>query len=226
MFKPEGIIIHCSATRPNWMQSHSIEEQAAEIRRWHVEESGWRDIGYAKLYGRGGSTAMGRDLNDNDDPFDDVGAHTKGWNRKAIGLCLIGGHGSAANDSPHEHFTDIQLAALRTDILELMQRFPSIKWVKGHNQFANKSCPGFDAQRWWEERPKKTGALMESNTNKASFGLVVDLAAQYGNQVVTPLVTDNPTAQTWIAAGLSVAGVCFVGYIIYSRVVKQRRGVV
>jgi hypothetical protein len=40
------IILHCADTRPEWMAGRPLAEKVAEIRRWHVEERGWRDIGY------------------------------------------------------------------------------------------------------------------------------------------------------------------------------------
>ena len=54
------IILHCSATRPDWMQGRSFADQVAEIRRWHVQGNGWRDIGYHHLIGRAGERAAGR----------------------------------------------------------------------------------------------------------------------------------------------------------------------
>ena len=47
------IIAHCAETRAEWMVGHALAEKVAEIRRWHVEQRGWRDIGYtARLFCR------------------------------------------------------------------------------------------------------------------------------------------------------------------------------
>ncbi len=148
MWKPEGIIVHCSATPKTWMADATAEQKRDEIKRWHVDERGWRDIGYALIIDRNGQTAMGRDTNGNNDPFDDVGAHTRGWNSKAIGICLIGGGSSSATDDFNENFTLQQDEMLRAVIADLKSRFPSIKWVKGHNEFAAKACPGFQVGPW------------------------------------------------------------------------------
>ena len=150
---PEGIIVHCAATRKEWMSGASVEQKRDEIRRWHVEDRGWRDIGYAEIGDYDGSHAMGRDLNGNDDPFDDIGAHTGGWNSKSIGLCLIGGHGSNPDDPFSKHFTAEQDMWLRRRIAYLRNRYPSIRWVKGHNNFANKACPGFNVKKWLAQEP-------------------------------------------------------------------------
>ena len=84
------IILHCSATRPDWMEGRSFSDQVAEIRRWHVQGNGWRDIGYHHVIGRGGEHATGR-------PETAIGAHVIGHNAGTIGICLIGGHGASAH---------------------------------------------------------------------------------------------------------------------------------
>jgi deoxyribodipyrimidine photo-lyase len=40
------IILHCSATRPEWMGNALLAAKLAEIRRWHMQDRGWRNIGY------------------------------------------------------------------------------------------------------------------------------------------------------------------------------------
>ncbi len=88
MFKPNAIVVHCSASR--W-------GDAAEIDRWHKAQ-GWRQIGYH------GVILNGRRTNPRTyDPTDDgwveqgrpetmMGAHCKGdhMNGRALGVCLIG----------------------------------------------------------------------------------------------------------------------------------------
>jgi hypothetical protein len=46
-------------TRPEWMAGRPTSEKFAEIRRWHVEQRGWRDIGYHWVVDRDGATAPG-----------------------------------------------------------------------------------------------------------------------------------------------------------------------
>lgn len=198
-----------------------MEEKRDEIARWHTQERGWRAIGYAKVFDRDGSEAIGRDIDNDNDPFDEIGAHTKGWNSKAIGLCLLGGYGAVATDSFDDHFTIQQDHALRDEIRQLRARFPSIKWVKGHNDFAAKGCPGFKVSDWYTLSKPKGDDFLSSKTNQAGMGTLVTTAAQ----VVAPVVTDNPTAQTAIAIALAMITVGFVGYIIYSRIQKQKRGI-
>ena len=72
------IVIHCSATKP------SMDIGAEIIKDWHVNERGWRDIGYHKVIKRNGDVEDGRDIRDS-------GAHAAGYNSKSVGLCMGGG---------------------------------------------------------------------------------------------------------------------------------------
>jgi N-acetyl-anhydromuramyl-L-alanine amidase AmpD len=129
------IILHCADTRPNWMAGRSLAEKVAEIRRWHVEQRGWRDIGYHWVIDRDGAVAPGR-------PETEVGAHVEGQNRGTIGICLLGGFGANADDPFERNFTAAQAAAAKGLIAEIKDR-ATIKKVSGHNYYAAKACPGF-----------------------------------------------------------------------------------
>jgi len=129
------IILHCADTRPDWMAGRPITEKVAEIRRWHVQQRGWRDIGYHWVIDRGGAVAPGRRETE-------IGAHVEGHNRGTIGICLLGGYGAAADDPFEKHFTPAQSAAVRRLIAEIKGR-TAIRKVSGHNDYADKACPGF-----------------------------------------------------------------------------------
>jgi len=139
------IIIHCSATRPEWAKVKGVSWKVEEIRRWHTAR-GWSDIGYHYVVDRDGKVAAGR-------PVERTGAHTLGHNTGTIGVCLIGGHGSTATDEPTEHFTNVQLIALRDLIEKLKKDYPSIRTVSGHNEYAAKACPGFRVDHWYHVQP-------------------------------------------------------------------------
>jgi N-acetyl-anhydromuramyl-L-alanine amidase AmpD len=135
------IIVHCTATRPEWMWDRPTSEKVAEVRRWHMHDNGWKDIGYHFLIDRDGTVAKGR-------PIEQVGAHTMGHNVGTIGISLFGGHGSAANDTIADNFTDLQDAALHALIVRLMAIYKIAK-VSGHNIYARKACPGFSVEEWF-----------------------------------------------------------------------------
>lgn len=132
----DEIVVHCSATRREWMSEFPLSAQVDEIRRWHVAGNGWSDIGYHFLIGRDGAVLPGR-------PLDKVGAHVRGHNTGTIGVCLIGGHGSSADDAFSDHFTEAQETTLRTLIGCLDAVIGKPLKVTGHNDYAAKACPGF-----------------------------------------------------------------------------------
>jgi len=137
------IILHCSATREEWMEDAGLEAQVEEIRRWHVEGRGWSDIGYHFLIGRDGEYAVGR-------PLERIGAHVRGHNRDSIGVCLIGGHGSASTDSFHDNFTEEQLASVE-DLVSVTRMLLGPLSFHGHNEYAAKACPGFRVAKEFPE---------------------------------------------------------------------------
>lgn len=158
----DEIIVHCSATRPDWMAGQGLAEKVAEIRRWHVDGNGWSDIGYHLIIDRDGQTAEGRAVSRS-------GAHVKGRNAKSIGICMLGGHGSSKTDSPEDHFTPEQLAALALKIRELQAQY-GISKVSGHNQYANKACPGFNVPRWMDGAAPARSSPARSSTLQAIAG--------------------------------------------------------
>lgn len=135
-----GIIVHCTATRPQWWEGKATAAKVAEIRRWHVEERRWSDIGYHYLIDRDGAVVEGR-------PITRDGAHVAGHNRGTIGVSLFGGHGSSETDLFEENYTPAQDRALRGLIDTLQGRYGPVP-VTGHNEYSAKACPGFSVPEW------------------------------------------------------------------------------
>jgi N-acetylmuramoyl-L-alanine amidase len=157
------IIVHCSATPPDWMEGQGVEAQLAEIRRWH-QARGWRREGYHFLIGRDGKIAKGR-------PIEEVGAHVKGHNTGSIGVCLVGGKWpqgawGVKTDKFSDHFTPEQDRALRWLLTDLGEQFPSVKHIRGHNDYTDsKGCPSFEVSDWLKAEPTVTP------TPKANWGI-------------------------------------------------------
>ena len=134
------VVIHCAATRPDWMVGRPLSDKVAEIRRWHVDERRWRDIGYHWLIDRDGRVQAGR-------PETTTGAGVEGLNQGVIHICLIGGHGSDADDRFEDHFTPAQAVSLRQMLSAIGMR-TRIDRITGHNQHARRACPGFSVPDW------------------------------------------------------------------------------
>ena len=133
--KTDYIVVHCSATKP------SMDIGSEKIRDWHVNERGWRDIGYHKVIRRNGEIEDGRDSRDS-------GAHAAGYNSKSVGVCMVGG--MAEDNSAENNFTDKQWTTLLDLIKQLKVEYPDAKII-GHNEISEKECPSFDVQKWKED---------------------------------------------------------------------------
>ena len=100
------IVVHATATRPEWWRGKSTKAQVAEVRRWHMGKNPpWSDIGYHFLIGRDGTVVVGR-------PITKTPASVRGHNTGTIAIALFGGFGGAATDNFEDHFTPEQGAAL------------------------------------------------------------------------------------------------------------------
>ncbi len=140
------IIVHCSATTPSWFSGKTLKDKTAEIKLWHTRDRGFKDIGYHYLIDRDGRIGPGRM------PETKAGAHVIGHNTGTIGVCLIGGHGSASTDKFEDNFTAAQEKSLLSLIDDIRSRYPTITKVTGHNQYAAKACPGFYVPTWYENK--------------------------------------------------------------------------
>lgn len=121
------IIIHAADTPAD------MDIGAKEIRGWHVNENGWRDIGYHYVIRRDGTLERGRDESV-------PGAHAVGHNIHSIGVCMVGG-------MPDCNYTAAQWSCLESLVRDLLSRYPKSK-VIGHRDVSEKPCPMFDAKAW------------------------------------------------------------------------------
>lgn len=126
------IFVHCSATLA------SDEFDVEDLRRWHVDDRGWSDVGYHYVITTDGTIQDGR-------PIERAGAHVRHHNADSIGICLIGGVNK--NWKPVANFTDKQWESLARLVRMLKAEYTGAT-VHGHNEFSNKACPSFDVQEW------------------------------------------------------------------------------
>ena len=131
----EYLVVHCSATKP------SMDIGLREIKRWHVDDNGWRDVGYHYIIRRNGEVELGRSNRD-------TGAHAAGYNHKSISLCMVGG--MAEDNSAENNFTAQQWTALLDLVKQIKVDYPEAD-VIGHNEISDKECPSFDVQQWKKE---------------------------------------------------------------------------
>ena len=91
------LIIHCTATRAEWWKTRTANQKVREVRKWHVEDRGWSDIGYHFLIDRDGTIYQLL-------PDTTFARHVIGLNHSAIGIENIG-------DGNKYPLTDAQLKA-------------------------------------------------------------------------------------------------------------------
>ena len=121
------IIFHCTAT------PEGREASVAEITAWH-KARGFATIGYHYVVHLDGRVEAGR-------PDADIGAHVVGHNTGTLGVVYVGG--CAVDGSPKDTRTPAQKTALIATRDALMAKYPAIKKVSGHNDYAAKACPSF-----------------------------------------------------------------------------------
>jgi len=133
--KTDSIIIHCAATKA------SMDIGYDEIRKWHVEDNGWDDVGYHFIIRRNGKLEKAR-------PEGYSGAHAPSHNSRSIGICLVGG--MADDGGPENNFTLEQFLTLKDLVNMIMDKYSDITEVLGHCdvQENKPNCPGFNVKEW------------------------------------------------------------------------------
>ena len=132
------IVVHCSATRAD--RSFPVEA----LRRCHVQERGFADIGYHFYITRDGITHVCR-------PIDHIGAHARCFNDHSIGVCYEGGLDEQGH--PAATRTMEQKIALIALLRQLRLDYPEAR-IAGHNELStnvHKACPCFKASREYKD---------------------------------------------------------------------------
>jgi len=139
------IMIHHSATRDG--RTFSWEA----IRRYHTRTLGWSDIGYhfgIERIGDSYEVLVGR-------PLTMQGAHARGMNTRAIGVCFVGNYD---RDQVPDEMLRIAFDRLIGPLM-LLLGIPSGNIIY-HRDYAPKTCPGKNftkditdrhAYRWCQE---------------------------------------------------------------------------
>ncbi len=120
--------------QPLYIIIHHTEESGWNIydtNNYHIS-LGWEAIGYNYFIEEDGTIIEGRGMK--------VGAHTKGMNKRSIGICLSG-------NFDIEFPTQQQLISLKKLCTFLIKKYNiSIERVIGHREVENagKTCPGIN----------------------------------------------------------------------------------
>jgi len=126
------LVIHCSATKLSKLMT------ADDVDNCHRAQ-GWDMIGYHWYIDRNGLITEGRK-----EQFE--GAHVRGYNDCAIGICYEGGLDEEGNYADTR--TPEQCDTLFDLLITLKQQFPKAR-IYGHYEFnSTKHCPCFDVDEY------------------------------------------------------------------------------
>lgn len=133
------IVLHTTATP----QSATVP---AILRYWR-EVLGWRSPGYHYIIDAAGKV---HDIW----PVEKISNGVAGFNKNSVHVSYIGGVN--ARRKAVDNRTKAQVASMIEVVTMLTERFPEAE-VLGHRDFPNvkKSCPCFDARKWWASVKKQ-----------------------------------------------------------------------
>lgn len=145
----KAIMLHHSATP----DGRTFSWQA--IRRYHTQHNGWLDIGYhfgIELVRDEYEVLVGR-------PLSMPGAHCKGMNTRAIGVCFVGNYDEI---EPPEEMLRIAIHRLIGPLM-VMLGIPSSN-ILYHRDYAVKTCPGTKFSRALVDRYLAEWLLRNAST--------------------------------------------------------------
>lgn len=127
MRKIRYLVIHHSA-------SPRDTTDVAMIRRWHIEERGWTDIGYHWVIQGDGVLYTGRSIYL-------MGAHVRGFNKESLGVCVTGN-----NTTPLQRWNKVQIRTLKQLVASCAMIFPGLEIVGHRDLTGGTACPGLDVK--------------------------------------------------------------------------------
>ncbi len=130
-------VLHTTATSATWWKGKSNRQMFEEVRSWHLA-NGWRDIGYHGLIFPDGEVIEGR-------AWSEIGAHVIGHNAGSLGYSMVPVKTVTHMGMAEDFYTAATLAAMR-DVIAKACNATQVRRIAGHNEFANKLCPGFKVE--------------------------------------------------------------------------------
>lgn len=135
--KIDKIIVHALDTFPD------MDVGLEFVRRVHVVENGWRDVGYHYIIRRDGTLEIGRRCEDNQNYV--PGAHVLGLNRNSLGIAMAGGK-ARRGGHPAANYTFAQYRTLESLYFQLRSEYPAAEWGGHYEYDRGKRCPEIDVK--------------------------------------------------------------------------------
>ena len=109
-------------------QGATARQTVKQIHDYHKNSKGWAGIGYHFYVRTNGEIWQGR-------PLEYVGAHAYGFNDNSIGICFEG-------NFEVEEMSEAQKEAGKWLVSYILNKYPTIKNIKGHRDLMATACPG------------------------------------------------------------------------------------
>lgn len=136
------VVLHCAAINTGQFDGMPPLQVFTEINRWHVERGFKNGFGYHGLIMPSGTFYRGR-------PLESIGAHVMGHNAGTIGFLLIESRKITRVGQFADWFKKEQAETL-CGLLDDLKR-KGIERVTGHNDHANRLCPGFYVEDFFDD---------------------------------------------------------------------------
>lgn len=128
MRRIDQIVIHHTAGPP--------DQTVEQIRRFHIDERGWDDIGYHFVITDDGRVHKGRD-------WQRIPACVQNKNTHSLCIAVTGD-----NTDPDNEWNDLQFTALRATIDTLVAITGAD--VGGHKDYRDTLCPGLEVSDYYQ----------------------------------------------------------------------------
>lgn len=140
----DHLMQHTTATPGTWWRGKTNQQMLEEVRGWHINGRGWRDIGYHEMIFPDGEWLSGR-------PSTVIGAGAIGYNRGVIHITMVPIRTIETTRLPEDFYTPETLEAMRQRIANYAALTP-LRRLSGHREVAAKLCPGFEViDRDWTD---------------------------------------------------------------------------
>lgn len=138
-------VLHCAGINTGQFNGMRPYQVFMTVNRWHRERGFKNGFGYHGLIMPDGTFYAGR-------PYTQIGAHVLDHNRGTLGFLLIEKRKIAVPQGKGlseqawleaREFDDYYTDQQRNTLLRKLAEIPGLEQVRGHNDYAQRLCPGF-----------------------------------------------------------------------------------
>ena len=145
-------VLHCAAIKTGQFKGWSAFQVFSEINRWHLKRGFKNGFGYHGLFMPDGEFYSGR-------PYEQIGAHVIDHNRGTLGFLMIESEeiklpryfkGDEAVWLDSQRFDRWYTTDQRLSVVAHLREIDGLWKVSGHNDYAQRLCPGFRVHtKYW-----------------------------------------------------------------------------